>query len=170
MAANNNKLPRQLKAFNIYQDGESYAGRCDTCTLPTLAFVLEDHRAGGMDGPIAIELGMEGMEVTIVVSDNDDKLFKLMGVDNTPLVLRGGVQAQGKDPEPVVVNMRGMLVSKEDSDWQPGTKSTTTYTMRLRYFRYRQNGEQLCEIDIINMVRDFGGVDQLQKLRNAIGM
>lgn len=170
MAANNNKLPRQLKAFNVYQDGESYAGRCDTFTLPAMAFLIEEHRAGGMDAPVPIELGMEMMSATFILSDNDDKFFKLMGKDNVPLVLRGGIQAQGKDPEPVVVNLRGMLISKEDSEWVPGQKSTTTYTMALRYFRYRQNAVQLCEIDIINMVRDFGGDDQLKKLRNAIGM
>lgn len=170
MAGNQNKLPRQLKAFNMYQDGDSYAGRCDTFTLPALAFLMEEHRAGGMDAPIELELGMEAMRATFVVSDNDDKLFKLMGQSNIPIALRGAVQAQGKDPEAVVVNLRGMLISKEDSEWVPGQKSTTTYTMALQFFRYRQDAVELCEIDIINMVRKFGGEDQLKKLRTAIGM
>lgn len=170
MAANNNKLPRQLKAFNVYQDGESYAGRCDTFTLPALAFLTEEHRAGGMDAPIELEMGMEAMRATFVMSDKDDKLFKLMGKANQPIVLRGAVQAQGKDPEKVVVNMRGMLISREEGEWAMGSKSTDTYTMALQYFRYRQDDVELCEIDIVNMVRKFGGDDQLKKLRNAIGM
>lgn len=170
MASTNNKLPRQLKAFNLYQDGDSYAGRCDSFTPPSLAFLMEEHRAGGMDAPVELEMGMEAMRVTFVMSDKDDKLFKLMGKDDVPLVLRGGIQAQGKDPEAVVVNMRGMLISREEGEWVMGQKSTDTYTMALKFFRYRQNGVQLCKIDIVNMVREFGDDDQLKKLRAAIGM
>lgn len=164
------QLPRQLKAFNTYIDGSSYAGRCDTATLPPLAFQMEEHRAGGMDAPIKIELGMQAMLATLVVSDYSPEIIALIGVPETPITLRGGVQAQGKTSEPVVVTMRGMLSNAEFSQWQPGTKSTKTLTYELSYFRFRQKDEELCEIDIINMIRKFGGIDQLAGLRNNIGL
>lgn len=163
------QLPRQLKAFNAYIDGESYAGRCDTATMPSLALQMEDHRAGGMDAAIKLEMGMEAMTTTLVLSDYSERIIPLIGVPETALVLRGGVQSQGRAVEPVVVNMRGMLSTVEFSEWQPGSKSTKTLTYELSYFRFRQNEVQLCEIDIINMIRTFGTVDQLAGLRAAIG-
>lgn len=164
------QLPRQLKAFNLYYDGESFAGRADSITLPTLAFAMEEHRAGGMDAPTKLEMGMEALQATIVLSDYSPRLISLMGQAEIPLVARGAVQSQGKNAEAVIVNMRGMLSSLDASEWATGTKSTNTYLYELTYFRFRQNGVQLAEIDIINMVRTFGEVDQLAGLRDAIGL
>ncbi|QKC90008.1 phage major tail tube protein [Mesorhizobium sp. NZP2234] len=163
-------LPRQLKAFNLYYDGNSFAGRCDSITPPTLTLLLEEHRAGGMDGPKKLDMGMEAMTATLVISDYDPRLVSLFGVDNVPLVARGAVQAQGKAAEPVVLNMRGMLTAMELSEWKPGSKSLKTLTYELDYFRYRQADVEYMEIDIINMVRRIGGVDQLASQRTAIGL
>lgn len=163
-------LPRQLKAFNLYFDGNSYAGRCDALTLPAMAFLMEEHRAGGMDAPKKLEMGMEAMTATITISDYDPAIISLIGVDGFPLVARGAVQAQGRVAEPVVVNMRGILATTEFSEWKPGTKSTKTLTYELDYFRYRQADVEYVEIDIINMVRRIGGVDQLATQRAAIGL
>lgn len=163
-------LPRQVKAFNLYFDGNSYAGRCDSLTLPTITMLMEEHRAGGMDAPKKLELGMEAMTATIILSDYDPAIISLIGVDNVPLTARGALQAQGKAAEAVVINMRGMLGTTEFSEWKPGTKSTKTLTFELDYFRYRQVDVELMEIDIINMVRRIGGVDQLATQRNAIGL
>lgn len=164
------QLPRQLKAFNAYIDGEGFAGRIDSATLPPLAFLFEDHRAGGMDAPKKLEMGMETMTATLIISDYSPRVMSLVGVDGVALVLRGAVQAQGGNAEPVVVNMRGMLGNTEFGEWRPGTKSTKTLTYELDYFRFRQADVELAEIDIINMVRRIGGVDQLAAQRAAIGI
>lgn len=163
------QLPRVVKAFNTYIDGESYAGRADSVTLPQLAFTMEDHRAGGMDAPIKLELGMEAMTSTVVLSDYSEKIIPLIGVPDTPLVFRGAVQAQGQNAQAVVVNMRGMLGTTEFAEWTPGAKTPKTLTFELTYFRYRQNDVELAEIDIINMIRKFGGIDQLASQRAALG-
>lgn len=163
------QLPRQLKAFNLYYDGVDYAGRCDSITLPSLTFLMEDHRAGGMDGTKKLEMGMEAMTCSLIMADYDPRLMSLVGVDGVALTARGALQAQGKAAEPVVINMRGMLATAEFSEWKPGTKSTKTLTYELDYFRYRQAEVEYVEIDIINMVRRFGGIDQLASQRAAIG-
>ncbi|MCB5201727.1 phage major tail tube protein [Neorhizobium sp. T786] len=165
------QLPRQLRAFNLYNDGRSFAGRIDTFTPPPLAFLTEEHRAGGMDAPVELEMGMEALIATMVISDYDPSIIALLGKQDVPLVARGGVQAQGGRAEPVVINMRGMLKGAELSEWTAGGgKSTQNLTYSLTYFRFRQNDVELVEIDIINMVRKFGGVDQVAGLRAAIGL
>lgn len=163
-------LPRQLKSFNLYVDGESYAGKADTLTPPPLNFLVEAHRAGGMDAPREIELGMELLAFTAVISDYNPQLVALMGKDDVPLVARGSVEAQGGRAEPVIINMRGLFKGLEFATWTPGAKTTKTLTSSLSYFRYRQNDVEYCEIDVTNMVRRIGGVDQLAAHRANIGL
>jgi P2 family phage contractile tail tube protein len=38
------------------------------------------------------------------------------------------------------------------------------------YYKLSMNGEDLIEMDFINMVEKINGVDLLQQLRNAIGL
>lgn len=164
------KLPRVLKAFNLYIDGEGYAGRADAITLPPLTFVKEDHRAGGMDAPKGIELGMEKLVLSMVVSDLDPRILGRLGVDGLPLVARGSVQEQGHEAEAVNVTMKGDWQGLEFGEWRPGSKSTLTLTADLDYFRYRQNDVEYVEIDVVNMVRSIFGVDQLARHRANIGL
>jgi P2 family phage contractile tail tube protein len=163
-------LPRQLKNFNLYVDGESFAGKADTITLPALNLVVEKHRAGGMDAPRGIELGMEELKLSFVISDLGPQMISLLGKDGVAVVARGSVQAQGSDAEPVVINMRGLFRGLESSAWTLGAKSSRTVNVDLSYFRYRQKDVEYCEIDIDNMIRTIGGVDQLAAHRTNIGL
>lgn len=165
------RLPRLLKHFNLYVDGEDYAGRADALTPPALAFTMEDHRAGGMDGVMALEMGMEKMTMTFIVSDATPALIAMMGRSSIPLVARGSVQAQGvSKPEPVVINTRGFFSGLEFGEWRGANKTVQTMTAELEYFRYRQSDVEYCEIDVINMIRKFGGIDQLAEHRANIGV
>lgn len=163
-------LPRAVKNFNVYFDGESYAGRCDNAILPNLTAVVESHRAGGMNQPVEIELGTELMTMSWVLSDYDPRVLSYFSKQDVPVTLRGSVQAQGQRPEPVIINMRGLHKGIEFSQWQGGTKTTQTITTSLTYYRYRQNDVEYCEIDVLNMVQRIGGTDQLADHRTNIGL
>lgn len=164
------RLPRQLKAFNLYIDGRSYAGRVESVTPPALAFQMEEHRAGGMDAPVELEVGMQLMTMPMVISDFEPELMKLIGKDDVPLALRGAVQAQGESAVSVVINARGRFSTLEFAEWTPGNKNPKNLTASLNYFRYRQDDVEFVEIDVINMVRRIGGEDQLSDQRLAIGL
>ena len=58
------ETPRVLKNMNLFVDGRGYAGRVDEIELPKLTLKTEEHRAGGMDVPVLIDLGMDKMEST----------------------------------------------------------------------------------------------------------
>ena len=55
-------LPRTLKNFNLFNDGDSYLGQVEEITLPTLTRKTEDYRAGGMMGPVKLDMGQEAIE------------------------------------------------------------------------------------------------------------
>ncbi|WP_321336589.1 phage major tail tube protein [Breoghania sp.] len=163
-------FPRVLRNMNLYVDGVSYAGKCASITLPPLSLVLEAIRNGGMDAPIGHDMGMEQMDFSAVMDSFEPELLALFGIENTPIVARGAVKAQGGEVEPVVVTMRGKFVSLEHGEWAPGSKAQNTFTGNLSYLKYEQNDIQFAEIDILNMIRSFNGVDQLEAQRAALGL
>lgn len=139
------ELPRVLKNMNFFVNGRGYAGRVDEIQLPKLTLKTEEHRAGGMDIPVEIELGMEKLEAQLTISDYDPEVFKLFGL------LRGGWK------------------ELESSNWKPGDKGTLTVMVATRYYKLSIDGQELVEIDAVNLVRKVGGTDQMDAIRAAIG-
>lgn len=165
-------LPRHLRNFNVMIDGFGFAGRADEITLPTLSIATEEHRAGGMDSPVEVDMGMELMEASIVLSDYDESVisgFGMLGA-GVPITARGAIQRQGEPAQPVVIKMLAALKSRDPGSWSVGGKQTTTLTYTVRKYSEAINGVEYVNIDVENMVRVINGVDQLASQRAAIGL
>lgn len=165
-------LPRHLRNFSVMIDGRGYSGRADEVTLPTLAISEQDHRAGGMDSSIGIDMGMEKMELSVTLSDYDEAVisgFGLLGA-GIPLVVRGAIQRQGEPAQPVVIRTLASLKSRNVGSFGPGAKQSTSLTYSLRKYSESINGVEYVNIDIENMVRVIDGVDQLASQRAALGL
>jgi len=164
------ELPHVLKNMNLFVDGRGYAGRVDEIQLPKLTLKTEEHRAGGMDIPVEIELGMDKLEAELTLSDFDPEVFKLFGLldsTRTQITLRGAIQAQGSGARPVIVNLSGGCKA---SSWKPGDKSTLKVQLAASYYKLTIADQALVEIDAVNLVRKVGGVDQMAEIRAAIGV
>ena len=162
-----------LKNFNLYVDGRGYAGVCDELQLPNLAVIVEDFRAGGMDASVAVEMGQEKLEASFILSGYEENVLNLWGVGqgtSVPLVARGALESLDGVVTPVVVYMNGTIRSMEPGAWKAGEKSTLSFTMDLRSYKYTQAGKTINEIDVPNMIRIVNGVDRLAAQRNAIGI
>lgn len=167
------QLPRVLKNMNLFVDGRGYAGRIDEIQLPKLTLKTEEHRAGGMDVPVEIDLGMDKLEAELTISDYDPEVYKLFGLlDLKPvqITIRGAIQAQGEDAKPVVVNLRGGWREIDAGTWKPGDKSTLKVSVAASYYKLTIDGQEVVEVDAINLVRKVGGVDQMEAIRAAIGL
>lgn len=167
------EFPRVMKNMNLFVDGRGYAGRIDEIQLPKLTLKTEEHRAGGMDVPVEIELGMEKLEAEMTFSDYDPELFKLFGLldyQEVQLTIRGAIHAQGGVAEPVVINLNGGWRELDSGSWKPGDKSTLKAAVAAKYFKLSIGGQELVEIDAANLVRKVGGVDQMDAIRTAIGL
>ena len=167
------EYPRILKNMNLFVDGRGYAGRVDEIELPKLTLKTEEHRAGGMDLPIEVDLGMEKLESNLTLSDFDPEVFRLFGLldkQDTPVTVRGAIQRQGESAQAVVVALRGGWREIDSGTWKPGDKSTLKVAVAVSYFKLTIAGQEIVEIDAINLVRKVGGTDQMADIRNAIGM
>lgn len=69
------QLPAVLKNFNVFVDGDSYAGTAKTIELPEIVKKTEDYRGAGMIGDIALDMGFEKLEATITFTGVDRRHF-----------------------------------------------------------------------------------------------
>ena len=162
-----------LKNFVAYIDGRGYAGEVTEYNPPDLALQTEDLRAGGMDGPLAIEMGIEALETSFSLSKYDDSVLGLWGVgagSNVAFVVRGAIESYDGMVSAVAHTMRGRITRLARGAWTPGQLAPLQVTMRLSYYKEERDDVTIHEIDIINMVRIVSGVDQLKAQRNALGL
>ncbi|OSM01654.1 phage major tail tube protein [Magnetofaba australis] len=161
-----------LRNMNLFVDGHGHAGNVVEITLPKLALKTEEHRAGGMDAPIAIDMGMEKMETSFTLSGYNKEVLKLFGLapgNAKPITIRGALKSEDSDAVvAVVVQLNGTFREVEADAWKPGDKSNLKVTMDVRKYVYTQGGEEIHNIDVVNMTRIINKVDQLKGMRDAI--
>ncbi|MDO5609472.1 MAG: phage major tail tube protein [Pseudomonadota bacterium] len=167
-------LPRKLKNFNVFADGESFIGQATEVTLPTLTRSMEDYRGGGMSGPIKIDNGQEAIELeakfgglmlpiirTYAASKHDAVLLRFAGAyqrDDT-----GAVDA-------VEITARGRWSELDMGTAKAGDDTEFTGKLACSYYKLTVNGTVELEFDLVNMVEIAGGVDRLTEQRRAIGI
>jgi hypothetical protein len=162
-----------LKNFQLSIDGRFYAGNVDSIQLPALVVKNEEYRAGGMDAPVALDMGMEKLESTVKMSNWNRDVANIWGLGpgaTKMFVFRGALESLNGTVEPVVITMSGTLDSLEHDDVQPGAKAGVTLKISVRQYKYEQNGVTVHDIDVLNMKRIVNGVDRLLAIRTAIGL
>jgi len=162
-----------LKNFNLFIDGFGFAGNCEEVQLPALTILTEDFRAGGLDAPIGIDMGMEKMVASFKITNNDADAMGWFGggpQDLIPLEFRGALEDLDGNVSQLSIVMRGTVRELASDAWQAGQKAPKTFSVDLQYYRYDQDGDTIHEIDVLNMVRIVNGQDRLVDIRNAIGI
>lgn len=166
-------LPKKLKFFNVFGDGISWLGQCVEVKLPVLSRKLEEYRAGGMNGPIDLDFGMEKLELEHKYGGLMRDILRQFGVTtHNGVMLRFAGSYQQEDTgevDVVEVVVRGrhkeidMGTAKAGEDTEFGVKSS------LSYYKLTVNGVVEIEIDFVGMKEIVNGVDLLAAHRNAIG-
>ncbi|WIY23794.1 phage major tail tube protein [Parasedimentitalea psychrophila] len=162
-----------LKNFNLFIDGRGFAGELGDYTPPSPSVAAEEYRAGGMDGPIDIDMGMEKMTTSYVLRNYSADVLALWGIVPGKLIqvtARGALESEDGTVTPVVHNMRGKILQPDRGTWSPGQSASITINMTLEAFKETIGGVSVTEIDVINMVRIVGGVDRLAEQRAALGI
>ncbi|MCW8966892.1 MAG: phage major tail tube protein [Candidatus Pacearchaeota archaeon] len=168
-------LPKKLKNFNGFIDGVGYAGRIIEQTLPKLARKMEEYRAGGMNGPIDVDMGQEKMESEFSIAEfSRDVLLQygVTGADGVQMRFRGAAvsDSAGSETDAIEVVMRGRFKEIDMGTVKTGEDTPMKVSASLSYYKYVLNDETLIEIDLLNMVEIVGGEDRLKEQREAIGL
>ena len=166
--------PDVLKNMNLYVDGNGYAGAIEEITLPKVAAKTEEFRAGGMDAPIDVEVGMEKLETQFTLRKFDKDVLKQFGIKNSGKLvatIRGSFCSEENGEEfPVVINLKGLITEIDFGNWKSGENAMLKVAMSLRSYKLTVDGEEVYEIDIPAMIKKVNGVDEMSETRSNIGL
>lgn len=162
-----------LKNFNMFIEGRGYVGQGVDFTPPKLTLKMDEFRAGGMDAPIELDMGMEKLEASGTLKGFDREILGLMGLasgESTRLVVRGALEDFDGTVRPVVYTMAGRFKEQDHGTMKAGEANELKFNFACVYYRYEHDSTVVHEIDIQNMTRVVNGVDQLQAKRQALGL
>lgn len=167
-------LPKKLKNFNLFNDGNNYMGVIKEITLPKLTTKTEEWRGGGMDIPVDADMGMEKLTTEWTVGGYVAQILKqysLIEAGGTLLRMTGAIQQDDTgEVQTVEVVMRGRHTEIEMGSAQAGEDTEFKVISSLTYYKLSINGEELVEIDALNMVKKIAGNDVLEPFRRALGI
>jgi len=167
-------LPKKLKNFVLFNDGNAYLGEVPEVTTPKLALKMEDYRAGGMPGSVKIDQGLEALTVEWTAAGylaNAIKQFGSSRVDGVPLRLTQALQADDTESvTPAEIIMRGRHSEVDFGNAKAGEMTQVKFKTELSYYKLSMDGVVLIEVDMVNMVFVVGGVDRLAETRTALGI
>lgn len=169
-------LPAKIKHLNFFNEGQTYIGESESFSRPSLARKLEAFRGGGMHGAAKIDHGLDddALQVEWVVGGFTSQVIKQMGVAEVAGVLLrfvGSVQRDDTgDVSALEIVVRGRHAEIDTGEYKTGEDSNKTITTECVYYKEVLDGEVLCEIDLLNGIEIFGGVDRMAEHRRAIGM
>lgn len=159
-----------MRNVAAFVDGRNHAGQFNKVTLPEISVQTEEFRAGGMDAPTEMDMGMAAMRVTLEAENVVVDVKKLMGRPDIPLTLRGALMSSDGEVRGATAELTGRFITDNGGDWEPGSKATNTFTFAANTYVLRVAGEEVYEIDVERMVRKIGGVDQLAGIRDVLGI
>lgn len=167
------KLPSKIKHFNYFLDGNNFVGRINEAELPNFVRKMEDYRGGGMNAPLKIDMGLEGLEMTVTMGGLEAESMKHMGAckhDAIKSRFAGSLAADDScDALPLEIETTGRYEEIEMPKAKSGEDTEQKFKLTLSYIRILYNGTEVCEIDIPNMVEKWYGKDRLEEHKRNIG-
>lgn len=167
-------LPKKLRDFNLFGDGNSWQGQIAELTLPSLSRVVEDYRGGGMDGAVEIDMGQEKIEFEWTAGGMIAEIFDAYGastLDATMLRFAGAYYSESDATTMAVeIVVRGRHREIDMGTAKAGENNEIKVVTACSYYKLVIDGEEILEIDLPNYVFKVGGEDRLADRRAAIGL
>lgn len=168
-------LPRHLKNFNVFVDGQSFLGEAKSGKLPNLAIKLEAFRSGGMNRAVGVDMGSDDLlELELTFAGFIRAVlagYARPGVDSVLIRLVGAFEREddGQISSYEVV-ARGRYSEIEHGEWKTGALDASDFKPKFAcaYYKVIIDGEVVYEEDILNMILIVDGVDRMAERRAAI--
>ena len=161
-----------LRDFSVYVGKDSYLGKVTSYQPPEITVTNPGYRAGGLDAPIPIDMGLEALQATVEFGGFAPNVLKRVGLvgEDTTIVVRGALVSEGEDTKALVETLTGVLTGSARGAFTPGESSTHTITIDLKVYTVELDGAKLTHIDVLGRKRMIDGVDQLDSIRSALGI
>ena len=167
-----NQIPAVLKGFEMSSEGEIFGGKVDEIVLPKLTVITEEHRSGGMDQAIEIDMGLEKMEASWTMAEHNIFYLKRTAAFNfkdLQVSCRGSIEGSAGVELPVKCVLRGMIKEADFGSWKPKEKTQVKFMMAVRFYELTINKTTIHKIAPLMTRRVIDGVDQLEARRTNLG-
>jgi len=165
-------LPRKLKTMNVFNEGQSWLGEVSSVTLPKITAKTEDWRGAGMLGEVAIDMGLEKLELETTCGGPMRDAIRQLGTPGVAGTFRRFAGAYQDDTTGTIssvdVTMRGRPVEIDFGEAKIGEGGEFKDKWALSYYRLEWDGRALVEIDMLSGVYMVEGIDRYAELRAAI--
>uniref|UniRef100_UPI0004839C48 phage major tail tube protein n=1 Tax=Oceanobacter kriegii TaxID=64972 RepID=UPI0004839C48 len=152
----------------------SYLTEVSEITLPKLQRKMEDFQTGGMDMPIKTDMGGEAMQLEWTCGGLMEDALRQWGLqshDGVGLRFAGSYQRDdGTAPSAVEISVRGRHSELDTGSAKKGDATEFKAVTELSYYKLTIDGDDVIEIDILNMKMIVNGEDLLEEHRSAIGI
>ncbi|RCV89715.1 phage major tail tube protein [Billgrantia montanilacus] len=167
-------LPKILKDFNLFGDGNNWQGMIPELTLPEMARRMVEYEGGGMDGPIEVDQGGALQEFEWTAGGMIVEIFDTFGspIHDAALLRMTGSYESDETGEvvPVEIVMRGRHKTIALGDASKGDNNQISVTTTLSYFKLSVDGQEIIERDVPGFVFRVRGEDRYAQRRQALGL
>jgi P2 family phage contractile tail tube protein len=163
-------IGHKLTHWNLFIDGKGHAGTIRSLELPKTTFKKIEAMGGGQDAPIAIPMEMGLLTANITLGSYDPEVFRLMGWrwKNPAFLIARGAITNNQEVIPMTATFKGIVNEVDAGTWKRGEDTELKFSIDCEFYSLIRGAEELIYIDIKNMVRRFGGIDQLKAIRDAL--
>ena len=166
------RLPSVIVDTNAFFKDESFAGVCNTLTLPKVVVKTTDMVLAGYAGDIERDLGkLEKLESEVTVSEYNSKVIDLVGNRESrdeQFIVRGALDVDGAIKS-VVVRQQGFWKSYEHGgDFKAEEEAALKFAIALEVYGLEIEGKEVVFIDKPNNIFRVNGKDRNQAIREAL--
>jgi hypothetical protein len=166
----------KIRDANVYVDGTSTHGFASEITLPDVEASMSEYKALGMVGTKELFQGFGKMEAAIKWNAPSEEILKACANPRKSVALmvrttrevyeNGSVSSE----EPVAYYLKGISKNFNAGSFKPKDDTETETKFSVSYFKMVQNGNEIYELDVDNNIFKIGGVDQMEKYRENLGL
>ncbi|EIY1206745.1 phage major tail tube protein [Escherichia coli] len=167
-------IPKKLRLFTMFVDGDNYIGKIPSVTLPKITRKTEDYQGGGMLGSAAVDLGLDSgaLDASMVVGGMVEELILKWGGDIDELRTRfvGEIYSGGKSSL-LEIEMRGRITEVDQGEAKQGDDTSHTYALKNTYYKLSVDDKPLLEIDLLNFIYKRNGKSLYpDRIASALGL
>lgn len=166
----------KIRDANVYVDGTTTHGYASEITLPDIEASMSEYKALGMVGTKELFQGFAKMETSIKWNAPSEEILQacadprksvaLMVRTSREVYENGSVASE----QPVTYYLKGCSKNFNAGAFKAKDDTETETKFAVSYFKMIQNGVEIYELDVDNNIFKIGGVDQLSKYRENLGI
>jgi P2 family phage contractile tail tube protein len=158
----------------IYLESDSFVGKAEEITLPSIKAIMSEHKALGMMSKVEFFAGLEKMEGKIKFNSKYAEAVKIFAnpIDFKKLQVKyllTNISAGGPVGSKGLVIMTIQSKGIEGGAFKPQDNVEISADFNVLYYKETIGGVTVVEVDVLANIFKVGGKDLSQEFRAAVG-